>query len=129
MDSPIHNRIGCVFIPVSDMARARMWYERLLGLPPSTTSHADQIADLPMMGETQLILDSHKPVVNSSQPLLFFWTDDLPATATFLQQLAVDIVSPIEDIGSVSTLVFQDPDQNLLMICQRNTSDADTSKG
>jgi hypothetical protein len=111
------------------MTRARTWYERLLGLPPSSISHGDKIADLPMMGETQLILDSHKPVVNSSQPLLFFWTDDLRATVPFLQELAVNIVSPIEDIGSVSTLVIQDPDHNLLMICQRNPSDEDTSKG
>jgi len=120
MHSPIQNRIGCVFIPVSDITRARRWYERLLDLPPSTVSHADRIADLPMLGETQLILDSHKPVVNSSQPLLFFWTDDLPATVEFLQQMAVEIVRPIEDIGSVSTLMIKDPDANLLMICQRN---------
>ena len=120
MDSPIHHRIGCVFIPVSDMPRARRWYERLLGLPASPVSHGDRIADLPMLGETQLILDSHKPVANSSQPLLFFWTDDLPAAVEFLQQMAVEIVRPIEDIGSVSTLVIKDPDANLLMICQRN---------
>lgn len=120
MDSPIQNRIGCVFIPVNDMTRAQRWYERLLGLPASPVSHADRIADLPMAGETQLILDSHKPVVNSSQPLLFFWTDDLHATVGFLQQMSVEIVRPIEDIGSVSTLVIKDPDANLLMICQRN---------
>jgi predicted enzyme related to lactoylglutathione lyase len=120
MHSPIQNRIGCVFIPVSDMTRARRWYECLLGLPPSAVSHAGRIADLPMVGEIQLILDSHKPVVNSSQPLLFFWTDDLPATVGFLQQMAVEIVRPIEDIGSVLTLVSKDPDANLLMICQRN---------
>lgn len=121
MHSPIQNRIGCVFIPVSDMTRARKWYEHLLGLPASPASHAERIADLPMLGETQLILDSHKPVVNSSQPLLFFWTDDLPTTVGFLQQMAVEIVRPIEDIGSVSTLVIKDPDANLLMICQRNS--------
>jgi predicted enzyme related to lactoylglutathione lyase len=120
MHSPIQNRIGCVFIPVSNMTRARRWYERLLGLPPSTVSHAARIADLPMVGETQLILDSHKGVVNSSQPLLFFWTDDLPATAEYLQQIDFEIVRPIEDIGSVSTLVIKDPDANLLMICLRN---------
>ena len=34
----------------------------------------------------------------------------------------VDIASPIEDIGSVSTLVFRDPDNNLLMVCKRNES-------
>jgi hypothetical protein len=44
----------------------------------------------------------------------------LRTTAEFLQQIAVEIVRPIEDIGSVSTLVMKDPDDNLLMICQRN---------
>jgi catechol 2,3-dioxygenase-like lactoylglutathione lyase family enzyme len=122
MTSPIQNRIGCVFIPVSDMARARTWYSRLLGLPLSETSHQGKIADLPMAGETQLILDSHKPVANSSQPLLFFWTDDLHATYHFLQGLEIEIVIPIEEIGSVSMLVFRDPDSNLLMVCQRNVS-------
>jgi catechol 2,3-dioxygenase-like lactoylglutathione lyase family enzyme len=120
MDSPIQNRIGCVFIPVSDMARARAWYERLLGLPPASTSHGGQIADLPMQGDTQLILDGHRPVANSSQPLLFFWTDDLRATERFLGQIGVEIVRPVEDIGSITTLAIRDPDQNLLMICQRN---------
>ena len=120
MDSPIQNRIGCVFIPVSNMTRSRQWYERLLGLPPSTISHADQITALPMAGDAQLILDSHKPVATSSQPLLFFWTDDIHATEEFLQQLAVKIVRPIENIGSVLTLVIEDPDQNQVMICQRN---------
>lgn len=127
MNSPIQNRIGCVFIPVSDMARARMWYSRLLGLPLSDTSHQGKIADLPMTGETQLILDSHKPVVNSSQPLLFFWTDDLHATYHFLQDLGIQIVTPIEEIGSVSTLIFRDPDNNLLMVCQRTVSEGASS--
>ncbi|TFG71271.1 MAG: VOC family protein [Anaerolineales bacterium] len=121
MSSPVQNRIGCVFIPVSDMVRAQTWYNRLLGLQPSETSHEGKIADVPMAGETQLILDSHKPVVNSSQPLFFFWTDDLSAACHFLQSLDVDIVSPIEDIGSVSTLVFRDPDNNLLMVCKRRS--------
>jgi predicted enzyme related to lactoylglutathione lyase len=74
-----------------------------------------------MLDKTQLILDSHKPIVNSSQRLLFFWADDLRTTAEFLQQIAVEIVRPIEDIGSVSALVINDPDANLLIICQPNS--------
>lgn len=124
MASPIHNRIGCVFIPVSDVARARAWYAQLLGVTLADASHAGKIVDVPLAGETQLILDGHKPVVNSSQPLFFFWTDDIQATFRFLQHLAIEIVTPIEDIGSVTTLVFRDLDQNLLMVCQRNNLSA-----
>jgi len=116
--SPIQNKIGMVFIPVSDMQKAIAWYSRLLGLPLGATSHEDKIYNLPMQGETGLILDAHKPVRNSSQPLFFFWTSDMQATYQFLKELAVEFVNPIEDIGSVSTLTFTDPDHNLLMVCQ-----------
>jgi predicted enzyme related to lactoylglutathione lyase len=120
MQSPIQNRVGMVFIPVSDMQRAIVWYSRLLGVPVGAPSHNGKIYDLPMQGDCSVILDSHKPVANSSQPLLFFWTDDIAATYRFLQQLDVEIITTVEDIGSVSTLIFRDPDQNLLMVCQAN---------
>ena len=120
MTSPIQNHIGMIFIPVSDMPRAIAWYSQLFGIPIGPTSHEDKIYTLPMVGQTGLILDSHKPVSNSSQPLCFFWTNDLHLTYTFLQSLSIEIVSPIEDIGSVSTLLFRDPDLNLLMVCQTN---------
>ena len=120
MPSPIQNRIGAIFIPVSDMERSVAWYSALLGLPVQVVSHNGKIYDVPMQGETSLILDSHKPVCNSSQPLAFFWTDDLVATYHHLRALEAEFVSQIEDIGSVSTLIFKDPDHNLLMVCQRN---------
>jgi predicted enzyme related to lactoylglutathione lyase len=124
MHSPIHNRVGMVFIPVSDMRHAILWYSRLLGLPVGDTSHNGNIYNLPMQGDMGVILDSHKAVHNSSQPLLFFWTDDITASWRFLQELDVDIVTAVEDIGGVSTLIFRDPDQNLLMVCQSNSSSA-----
>lgn len=118
--SPIENRIGCVFIPVSDMGRAIEWYSQLLGQPVKTTSHEGRIYDLPMNGDVGLILDGHRPVTSSSQPICFFWTGDIHQTRTFLAENSVEIVKEIEDVGSVSTLTFKDPDGNLLMVCQRN---------
>jgi predicted enzyme related to lactoylglutathione lyase len=120
MNHPIQNRIGAVFIPVSDMARAVAWYSQLLGLPVATTSHEGAIYDVPMADDVALILDANKPVTNSSQPLIFFWTEDIRAAYDFLKAHAVTLVREVEDIGSVSTLTFQDPDGNLLMVCQRN---------
>jgi predicted enzyme related to lactoylglutathione lyase len=109
-----------VFIPVSDMARAIAWYSQLLGLPVHETSHDGKIYDLPMQSGPGLILDGHKPVTNSSQPLCFFWTSDIRTAYTFLKEGKIEIVSEPEDIGSVSTLVFKDPDQNHLMACHQN---------
>lgn len=120
MNHLIQNRIGAVFVPVSDMARAAAWYSRLLDLPVGSTSHEGAIYDVPMAGDVALILDANKPVTNSSQPLCFFWTENIRAAYNFLQANDVTILSQIEDIGSVSTLTFQDPDGNLLMVCQRN---------
>jgi predicted enzyme related to lactoylglutathione lyase len=120
MPSPVTNRIGAVFIPVSDMDRAIRWYSHLLGLPLSESSHEGRIYDLPMDGETLLILDGHMPVTNSSQPLCFFWTDDVRAAYVFLLGSGVEVLDAPEDIGSVTTLTFRDPDRNLLMVCQRN---------
>lgn len=121
MQSPIQNTIGAVFVPVSNMARAITWYSKLLGVPVAATSHEGAIYDVPMAGEVALILDANKPVVtNSSQPLFFLWTDDIRAAYAFLQANQVEILGEPEDIGSVSTLTFKDPDNNLLMVCQRN---------
>jgi predicted enzyme related to lactoylglutathione lyase len=119
MSSPIRREIGMVFIPVSDMERAIGWYSQLFGLPVQSTTHGGKIYDL-RMGDVTLILDGHKPVVNSSQPLAAFWTDDIHAADHFLRQHNADVVSAPDDIGSVTTLVFKDPDGNLLMVCQRN---------
>jgi predicted enzyme related to lactoylglutathione lyase len=120
MSSPISRRIGAVFIPVSDMQRAIQWYSHLLDLPITATAHEGRIYDLPMVGETMLILDGHKPVTNSSQPLLFFWTEDIQAAHDFFKNSGIEIVREIENIGGVTTLTFKDPDNNLLMACQRN---------
>ena len=120
MNSPIVNKIGCVFIPVSNMPRAIEWYSRILGLPVKDTSHGGLIYDLSMQGEVGLILDGHKPVTNSSQPLVFFWTSDIHRARAFLAEHGIEIVKEIEDIESVSTLTFKDPDNNLLMVCQRS---------
>lgn len=118
--SPLDNRIGCVFVPVSDMERSMTWYSTVFGLPAGEPSHDGGIYDVEMAGETGLILDANRPVGNSSQPLCYFWTDDLAATAQFLRDNDVTVLTDPEDIGSVSFLVFEDPDGNRLMACERN---------
>ena len=120
MASPIQNRIGNVFVPVSDMDRAIEWYSDLFDLPVGEASHDGTIYDIEMDGETGLILDANKPVENSSQPLCFFWSDDLGAVHEHLEERDVPIDMDIEDIGSVSFLTFEDPDGNRLMACQAN---------
>jgi hypothetical protein len=71
MVSPIQNKIGMVFVPVSDVLSAIGWYGRILGVSIKAPSHGGIIADVPTVGDTGLILDgTKKQVRNSSQPLL-----------------------------------------------------------
>ena len=120
MQSPIENRIGNVFVPVSDMDAAVDWYTSLFALPRDGTSHEDTIYDVPMDGDTNLTLDANKPVENSSQPLCYFWTDDVEATHAFLEERGDPITMGPMDVGSVVFLTFEDPDGNLLMVCEPN---------
>ena len=122
MKSPIENRFGSVFIPVSDITRAIGWYCHLLGLPIQDISQAGKVYSIPMQGEVGLILDGHKEVTNSSQPLFFWWTEDIQETRQFLVENEIRIVQDVEDIGSVKTITFKDPDGNLLMVCQPKTT-------
>lgn len=118
--SPIQNRIGSVFVPVSDMQRAITWYSRLFGLEEGQTSHEGGVYDVPMDGETGLILDANKPITGHSvQPLCFFLTDDISATLEWLRGLNVEITGEPQDIGSVTFATFSDPEGNPLMVCQR----------
>ena len=118
--SPIQNRIGTVFVPVSDMPIARAWYGALFDVEPGEPSHGGGICDVPMAGDTGLILDANRPVAEHSvQPLCFFWTDDLAASLAHLRALGAEITSDVTGIGSVAFLSFRDPDGNPLMVCQR----------
>ena len=120
VQSPIKNQIGNVFVPVSDMDSAVEWYTSLFGVPAGEPSHDDTIFDVEMAGDTNLTLDANKPVENSSQPLCYFWTDDVAATHEFLQDRGDPIVMGPMDVGSVIFLTFEDPDGNLLMACESN---------
>ncbi len=121
MSSPVENRIGQVFVPITNMERAIGWYSRILGLPIMETTHDGAIYNVQMVGETWLALDASKSeIANSSQPLFFFWTRDIRAARNFLEISGVQSISEIEDIGSVSFVVFKDPDENLLMVCRHN---------
>jgi predicted enzyme related to lactoylglutathione lyase len=120
--SPINNRIGAVFVHVTDMSRAIAWYSTLLGVPERQASHGGLIYDLPMDGPTGLTLDGHahtRGAFQPSGPVLMLHTDDINAAHTFALRHA-SAVSPVEDIGSVSVFHLSDPDGNRLIVYAKN---------
>lgn len=101
--SPIEPRIGQVFIPINDMQQAIAWYSALFGLEPGNTSHAGNIYDIPVTGETFLVLDSHKSVTSTSvQPICMFPTNDMDAALAHLREINAEITSEPQDIGSLT---------------------------
>ena len=121
-ESPIENRIGAVFVHVTDMQRAIDWYSTLLGLPSHGTSHEGLIYDVPMSGPTGLTLDGHAHARGTFQPggpLLMLHATDIQAAHTFAQTHA-HAVGPIENIGTVSVFHLSDPDNNHLIIYTKN---------
>lgn len=120
----IRKEVGAVFVPVGDIVRSARWYETLFDLPGGAASHEGRIHDVPLSGGMRLILDAHKPVVNSSQPLCYFHSDDIFAAEVELQRKGVQTIGAIQDIGSVWMLTFVDPDGNLMMLCQHKQGGA-----
>lgn len=118
--SPVQNRIGEVFVPVSDMDRAIAWYARLFGFDPGMLAATGGICRIPMAGETGLLLDANAPITgHSSQPLCHFLTDDLDAALDHLGALDTPLTGPPQRFDDVAFATFADPDGNPLMICQR----------
>lgn len=111
------NRIGQVFIPVSDIEAAARWYSALLGLPVTEPTHESRIYDLPGDGVVGLALDAHHREFTADGPPRFMWrVDDLVAVRDHLRSLGVDLTMDITNVGSVDILQFRDPDGNLLMV-------------
>lgn len=120
--SPIRRHVGQIFIPVRDMEHSAGWYGKLLGFEPDIPAHDGTILDIPVVDGPTLALDANRPDFTADGPPRFFlWTDDMAATVDHLRELDVSITSPVEDIGSVLFVQFEDPDGNVLMVCQRVT--------
>jgi len=115
----VEPRIDAVFVPVTDVARAASWYSGLLGLPEADSTHGGMIRDLPLPGETGLILDAHAhargEVIDRRVPLLMFCASDFDEVLAFARAQGTSVSEP-EDIGSATVRYLDDPDGNRICI-------------
>lgn len=118
--SPITNRIGAVFLHVTDMPKAIQWYSELLGLPIHSDSHEGTIYSLHMDGGSDLLLDSNRRDDSSqnNKTQLFFETKKLMESYQFVKEKGIEVVTEIEEHDNISFFTFKDPDGNILMICE-----------
>jgi catechol 2,3-dioxygenase-like lactoylglutathione lyase family enzyme len=116
MKSPIINQIGSVFIPVSDIEKARDWYCDLLGLNTDREIQFGHLYVIPMEG-TGIVLDSkiYSEAAIFKAPMFHFNTLDIEDAFSFMKNKGVNVVS---DIQHHHYFNFTDPDGNMLMICK-----------
>ncbi|WP_028612504.1 VOC family protein [Paenibacillus harenae] len=116
--SVISRKAGAIFIPVSDIAKARDWYCSLLGLEPTFEIIAGHLCCIPMDNNgLNLVLDSK--IFNEEStyrnPAFHFNADDIQEAYQFMKQRGIELVTAIENGHWFN---FKDPDGNLLMICK-----------
>ncbi len=119
LKSPIKNKINLVFIPVSDVKRAKEWYSKILAIEEgddffehlfvAKMDGAGLILDTMPMWRSE---DGQIPRLNA--PVIQFATDDIARAYEFMQANDVELVT---DIQHNQFFVFKDPDGNMLMVC------------
>ncbi|WP_409254205.1 VOC family protein [Bacillus sp. SCS-153A] len=116
MKSPLINKVGVIFIPVSDIEKARDWYCDLFGFPADGEIMFGHLYALPMQ-DTGVILDSkiYSEEYTFKAPAFHINTDNIHEAHTFIKEKEVKWVSAIQHDHFFT---FQDPDGNHLMVCQ-----------
>lgn len=122
--SPILNKLGTVFIPVTDIERARDWYCDLLGIDREACGIMNgHLCALSMQGNAGIILDT-MPMWGGREPggaprlrvpAVMLLTGDLEASYRYCRENGITTVTEIEHDH---WFVIQDPDDNMLMICR-----------
>lgn len=117
MTNPIQNQIRGVFIPVSNIEKARDWYCNLLGLPTDGEIFFGHIYVLLMQGGTNIVLDSkiYSPDNVYKIPVIQLATDNIDKSFDFIKSLNIEIITEIQNGHWFN---IKDPDGNVLMICK-----------
>lgn len=112
---PISKEIGAIFIPVSNIEKARDWYTELLGLHTEGEILYDHLFVIPM-GTTNIVLDSKISRLENriNTPLFHFNTDNIESAFNYVKQKGIELTTEIEH---GHWFCFKDPDGNHLMIC------------
>src|SRR4051794_11632847 len=102
--SPIQSRIGSVFVPVTDLHRAKGFYCMILGVPIDPSIRHEHLYWFKLANGTDLILDSKvKRPEGDPYPLFYFDTERIEAAYQFLKENGVEIEGEIRGGGGVST--------------------------
>lgn len=107
--------------PVSDMARAKAFYENVLKLKPADTlgeSWQEYDLDGQTFGIVLMTEDAPEPYKGTRGTTIAFEVDDLNATLEAMQREGVPVVYGPMDFPTCRMFVVTDPDNNVITFHQ-----------
>jgi catechol 2,3-dioxygenase-like lactoylglutathione lyase family enzyme len=114
--NPILNQIGTIFIPVSNIEKARKWYCDLLGLAADGEILYCHLYIVPMNG-IGIVLDSkiYSEENIFKTPVFHFNSNKIEDAYEYIKGRKVELTT---EIMHNHWFNFKDPDGNHLMVCK-----------
>jgi predicted enzyme related to lactoylglutathione lyase len=118
--------IAFIAYPVSDINRARDFYEKLLGLTPGEYDH--ELEDMPgkywieyEVGNVALAISNAWEPSGQSGPSVAFEVENLQDAVSYLKKAGVSFVAENIETPVCSFALITDPDGNAITIHKRKT--------
>ena len=118
--------VAFIAYPVSDINRARDFYENLLGLPPGEFNH--EIEGMPgkywieyEVGNVTLAISNAWETAGQSGPSVAFEVEDLQEAVSHLKKAGVRLLADNIETPVCSFALVADPDGNGITIHKRKT--------
>jgi predicted enzyme related to lactoylglutathione lyase len=120
--APIQSHVNNVFVHVSNLKKSASWYASLLGVSIDEDSVQSPVFNIPVTGQTGLTLDDHTfdPSFHrapGSGPMFNLFAPDIDAAYKDMKEKQMNVVREIEWHGEVAWFNIEDPDGNIVMIC------------
>ncbi|MCY1106826.1 VOC family protein [Shouchella clausii] len=116
MGNPILKQIGTVFIPVSDIDKAKDWYCDIFGFNGDGEILFGHLYVIQLEG-TGIVLDSkiYSPEKTFQTPAFHFNTNNIEEAYQYMQSKGVKLLTGIDNNHYFN---FEDLDGNMLMVCK-----------
>ena len=112
--------------PVTDMARARAFYEGVLGLTVET-NHGDKWVEYDLGGMTFVIQNYTGETPSGSRGLVAFEVDDLDAVVARLKEAGTPFTMDVTESPICRFAMVTDPDGSAVWVHHRKTPAATTA--
>lgn len=124
--SPVHPRIGGVFVRVSDR-KAADWFSDLLGVPLREKEADRSICVVGTSGGAELLLEDSCARHGEPREISFrLDTDELEAAYAYAVEQRLAVVRGIKTRGDAPCFVLADPDGHLVSVCESRESPNET---